>query len=110
MKTEIHIGGRITLPEEEIILLEGQANYTKVYTKSGEQHTVATTLKLLENRISDQFYRSHKKYIVNLREIEKYGPTQIQLKNQKHALISRRRRNGLVIELNKIELKEAGII
>ncbi|KPM47412.1 LytR/AlgR family response regulator transcription factor [Jiulongibacter sediminis] len=110
MKTEIHIGGRITLPEEEIILLEGHINYTNVYTKSGDIHIVATTLKLLENRVSDRFYRSHKKYIVNLKEIEEYGQTNIRLKNQKQALISRRRRQGLVMELNKIELKKAGII
>ncbi|MGR3810357.1 LytR/AlgR family response regulator transcription factor [Jiulongibacter sp. NS-SX5] len=110
MKNFISIGGRIILPEDNIVLLEGNENYTNVYTKTGEKHTVATTLKQLENRVSKAFYRSHKSFIINLNEVSSFDESVIKLKNNRKVLVSRRRKQGLREQMNLKRLKEAGIL
>jgi DNA-binding LytR/AlgR family response regulator len=100
MKTqEIPIGGRKKLPPEDIILLEADINYTRLYLSNGESVIVATTLKKLEQRlvVFQNFVRSNKSYIINLDFMLDYKKDsyEIIMINQKKILVSRRRRNNL---------------
>ncbi len=99
MKTRIHVGGRLRIPEDEIVLLEGDENYTHVFTRSGEIYLVATTLKLLENRVTACYFRSHKKYIINLMAVRSVKEFELKMNNEKSVLVSRRRRVDLIRKL-----------
>ena len=101
MKTKIHVGGRLRIPEDEIILMEGDVNYTHIFTRSGKIYLVATTLKLLEDRVTDRYFRSHKKYIVNLLEVSSLEEYSLRMENMKDVLVSRRRKHDLVAKLKR---------
>ena len=97
MKTNsIHIGGRIKICPDEIMLLEGNANYTVLYLQNGKKLIVATTLKQLEKRfvVCQNFVRPHKSHIVNLDYLSDYQPDSnwFTMQNDKIILISRRRK------------------
>lgn len=99
MKTnEIHIGGRIKICSDEIMLLEANANYTMLYLQDGKKLIVATTLKQLEKRfvVCQNFFRPHKSHIVNLDYLSDYQPDSnwLTMQNDKIILISRRRKTA----------------
>ena len=49
MEKKIAIGGRKKVNPREVILLEGDINYTKVYLSTGKTLFVATTLKQVQS-------------------------------------------------------------
>ncbi|HEV7347539.1 LytTR family DNA-binding domain-containing protein [Telluribacter sp.] len=62
----IYIMGQIQwLSPDEITCLEGEGNYTYVYTCRGKRFLVSRTLKSLTEHLNDTFLRVHKSYIVN---------------------------------------------
>lgn len=99
MNKHISIGGRITLQEDTIILLEGDTNYTHIYTRNGEKFTVATTLKKLESKLGEGHFRSHKKYIVNLLAVSSLHKNSLLLQKKRKVLVSRRRKPDLLEKL-----------
>jgi DNA-binding LytR/AlgR family response regulator len=102
--TSIHIGGRKNICPDDIILLEGDANYTVLYLLNGKKLIVATTLKQLELRfgLCQNFFRPHKSFIVNLDYLADYQVNSniFTMQNAKKILISRRKKNAF---LSKIE-------
>ena len=97
----IAIGGRKKVNPYEVILLEGDVNYTKVHLSSGKILFVATTLKKLLNRFNeDSFFRTHKSYIVNLQHVENYEfGEEINLLNDLKVSVSRRKRRDFSAKL-----------
>ncbi|MCR9063902.1 MAG: LytTR family transcriptional regulator [Cytophagales bacterium] len=94
---EINVGGRRAVKPGNVILFEGDANYSHVHLKNGSKITVATTLKRLEERFRPfNFYRSHKKYLINIREVQCCENYEVELKNNHLALVSRRKKDELV--------------
>lgn len=107
MKTnEIHIGGRKKILPQNVVLLEADQNYTRLYMIDGDQLLVATTLKILENRFSNHqnFFRSHRSHVLNLNHLLKYDELskQIIMKNQKVVVLSRRRTRNFEIKYHKL--------
>jgi DNA-binding LytR/AlgR family response regulator len=107
MKTqEISVGGRISLDPENIILLEADINYTKLYLNNGQSVIVATTLKKLEKRliIFQNFFRSSKSFIVNLDYLLDYqdAKNKLIMQNQQIAHVSRRRKSEFMNRKNQI--------
>ena len=99
MKTSpIHIGGRKKICPDEILMLEGNTNYTDLYLLDGKKITVATTLKKLEKRfvIYQNFFRPHKSFIVNLDYLSDYqsGSDEFTMQNNRTVLIARRRKTA----------------
>lgn len=102
---KIKVGGFQTVLPTNVILFEADINYSHVYLKSGVRFTVATTLKSLEARFKPfDFYRSHKKFLINVHEVESCDNYEVRLINKKNALVSRRKRDGL---LKRIKTKQA---
>jgi DNA-binding LytR/AlgR family response regulator len=104
METDtIHIGGRKNICPDEIMILEGSANYTVLYLQDGKKLIVATTLKQLEQRfvVCQNFFRPHKSHIVNLDYLSDYQPDNntLVMQNDKTILISRRRKNALHLRI-----------
>ena len=58
---------------EDIIRLESDINYTKVFLKDGKKILVTTILKDYEEMLSDLgFFRAHKTHLVNLNHVVKF--------------------------------------
>lgn len=64
----------IFIPFSRINYLEGDGNYTKIFTLDGDKYQTPRTLKTYEEILPKElFYRIHKSYLINLNCIEKYN-------------------------------------
>lgn len=89
----VHIGGYAHVKPEEIIFCQGDSNYTHVHFVKRHKITVATTLGILEERLTAEgFVRVNRSELVNRHHIENYDGYQITLTNGTTMPISRRRR------------------
>ena len=66
--------GFIVLVIDDIIRLEADGSYTTVVIKGGKNTVVSRTLKDFENILpGEQFFRTHKSHMVNLKYIKDYS-------------------------------------
>jgi two-component system, LytTR family, response regulator len=88
----IHIGSRKRILSEDILYLQSDLNYTKVYTINGKMHLVSTTLKTIEARLSSSahFLRINRGLVVNSNHIKSFNKKTLTIAN-KELNISRRR-------------------
>lgn len=64
----------VFIPFSRINYLEGDGNYTKIFTLDGEKYQTPRTLKTYEEILPKElFYRIHKSHLINLNCIEKYN-------------------------------------
>lgn len=59
------MGRTIFLSPDSITFMEGEGNYTFIYTVTGKKYLVSKTLKSLASSLKDNFIRVHKSYLVN---------------------------------------------
>jgi two-component system LytT family response regulator len=59
------LGKTILLPTTEITCLEGEGNYTYIYSKTGKRYLVSRTMKSLVEQLDNNFLRIHKSYLIN---------------------------------------------
>jgi two-component system LytT family response regulator len=59
------MGRTIFLTPDVITFLEGEGNYTFIYTNTGKKYLVSRTLKSLAEQLNANFMRVHKSYLVN---------------------------------------------
>ncbi|NIJ51730.1 LytR/AlgR family response regulator transcription factor [Dyadobacter arcticus] len=59
------MGRTIFLTPDAITFLEGEGNYTFIYTNTGKKYLVSKTLKSLAEQLNAKFMRVHKSYLVN---------------------------------------------
>ncbi|WP_229208835.1 LytR/AlgR family response regulator transcription factor [Dyadobacter luticola] len=59
------MGRTIFLTPDVITFLEGEGNYTFIYTNTGKKYLVSKTLKSLAEQLNPNFIRVHKSYLVN---------------------------------------------
>ena len=91
--TVIDKGESLFINIEDIIAVEGQSAYSKIYLENKKHYTVSRNLKqtavLLEDW--DCFFRSHKSWLINTNCIHSYTKTnaQITLKNNIVSYIKR---------------------
>ena len=57
---------------DEIIRLEADDNYTKVYIKDKKPVTISKTLKHFEDCCGDTFFRIHKSHLINLKYVKEF--------------------------------------
>ncbi|HEY5125561.1 MAG TPA: LytTR family DNA-binding domain-containing protein, partial [Ignavibacteria bacterium] len=90
-----HFQGFSILDVDEIIRLEGESNYTKIYLWEKKTLTVSKTLKEFEDLLPEEsFFRIHKSEIINLKFLEEYSNLDggiVTLKCGSKINISRRR-------------------
>jgi two-component system LytT family response regulator len=59
---------------ENIIRLQADDNYTKVFTISGKQYMISRPLKDFERALpAEHFVRTHKSYIINIRHLKNFS-------------------------------------
>ena len=77
---------------KDIVYLEAEGSYCKIYLKNNETLVASKNLKYFEERLTpfQQFYRSHKSYIINLKEVKEYQKTEqtVVFENKQTTLMS----------------------
>ncbi len=94
----IHVGGYRRLVPQQIVRLVADRNYTLIYEASGGKLLVATTLKVIEERLQPYgFMRVTRGDVVNRSFIEKvWKDGTVQLTDGTQIFPSRRRQKSLV--------------
>jgi two-component system LytT family response regulator len=68
-----HTGGFTVVEIKDMIRLEADNNYTKVFTIENKMFFVSKPLKAFEDNLKDQvFFRVHRSYIINLLHVREY--------------------------------------
>lgn len=90
-----HDGYKKPIQVTNIIALEGQSAYTKIYTKDEQHYIVSKNIAEMEKELDkyNHFYRSHKSWIINLKEINFFSKSRylVKLNNCLEAKISRKK-------------------
>jgi len=100
-----HSQGFSIITLNDIIRLEGDSNYTKIYVKDEQYVITSKTLKELQEILSEPyFYRIHKSHIINLNFLKEYsnedGGYAIMSDGSK-IMISRRRHQEFIDKLRE---------
>ena len=88
----------------DIIMLQGDSNYTFVHLQNGRKLLVSRTLKWFEMLLEKHgFLRTHRGFIINCNHLLQLGKTHQKafLTNNLQASISRRRRAEVSRRLNR---------
>ena len=68
-----HTGGFSVIEMKDIIRLEAESNYTRVYVTEKRSYFVSKPLKVFEDSIKDNiFFRVHRSYIINLNHVKEF--------------------------------------
>jgi two-component system, LytTR family, response regulator len=85
---------------EDIIRIEADGNYSRIYTTNGTRFLSSKSLKKFEQYLENEFFvRIHHSHIVNLYQIEKLnlkGESEVILKNGEHLPVSFRKRQDVI--------------
>ncbi len=109
------LSGKLSLPSmdgvefvkiHDIIRIEADGSYSKVYTTGGKMQLVAKNLKFFEESLEgESFFRTHKSHFINLEYIKKYSPVKdggiIQMTDGAEILISRNVKTEFAEILNR---------
>jgi len=99
------MGKTIFVELNEIIYCKSDGNYTEVHLLSGKKEMLSKTMKLVESIIdSDDFFRVHHSYLVNINFIKEYFKGEghyIVLKNNFSIPVSRNKKDLLIQKLIK---------
>lgn len=90
----------VYIDTEAIIRLESDSNYTRIFLADGKKITSAKTLKEYEGMLdSRMFFRTHKTFLVNLDQVEKFVKSDggyLIMKDKSQIPVSREKRQELM--------------
>lgn len=91
----------------DITCLEGEGNYTFIYTCRGKRYLVSKTLKCLTEHLDESFLRVHKSFIINTDYIaERLDDDRvIRMSCGKQAMVSRRKIKEIAEILDHAEIR-----
>lgn len=94
----IKVGGNyVRIPVDDIIYAENQARKIMLHTKSKkEPYCFYEKMEVLEQKLGDRFFRSHRGFLVNLQEVARYDNSNIELKNGESVFLAKQKYNDFV--------------
>jgi two-component system, LytTR family, response regulator len=100
----VHIGGRRQVDAHEVAYFEANSNYTVVHLQTKQKLIVATTLGIIETRLSafGFFVRVNHSNLVNARFVKSFDMEHIQLENSVSIVISRRKKQRVFEALSEL--------
>ncbi|GAB3702820.1 hypothetical protein GCM10027592_32610 [Spirosoma flavus] len=100
-----YLNRTVFISVDDILYLQGEGNYTFLYTRDRKRYLVSKTLKEFEKLLNATlFLRIHKSYIVNLGYVMQHicpKSRQVQLANGREIDISRRRVKDISRQLSQ---------
>ncbi|AQG78850.1 LytR/AlgR family response regulator transcription factor [Spirosoma montaniterrae] len=98
-----YLNRTIFIAVDDVLCLQGEGNYTFLYTRDRKRYLVSKTLKEFEKTLSgDMFLRIHKSYIVNLAYVQRSvfnKERTVRLADGREVAISRRRMKDISQQL-----------
>jgi two-component system LytT family response regulator len=88
---------------KDVVLLEGNINYTTFYLQNGSYKVVAHSIKFFESYLETQgFLRTHRSFMINPSHLKSYNKWEeiLTMTNGQTASISRRKRRSVDNYLN----------
>ncbi len=73
-------GETVKLCESDILYLEAFLHYVSIYA-AGREYRVKEPLSAIASRLSDDFYRTHRSYVVSLKKITRISRGSVTLEN-----------------------------
>ena len=100
----LYISRSLLIPFDDVVHLQGEGNYTYIYTRDKKKYLLSKTLKSFE-RLLDQatFLRVHKSSIVNMAYIQfdrSQPERSVYLLNGQEVNVSRRRAREITLRLH----------
>ena len=91
-------GNYIKIPVNNIIYAENEARKIVLHTRNMQEETYRyyEKMEVLERKLGDNFFRSHRGFLVNLQEIARYDNSNIELKNGEKVFLSKQKYNDFV--------------
>lgn len=101
----IYIAGGRLINAKDIVQLQADVNYTRIYLKNGQEIMVATTLKKMEVRVQhcSQLIRVNKSSIINFNYVKGFDNNQVVLNTGKTFTLARRRKKQFSEKIAHIE-------
>ncbi|UFH53560.1 LytTR family DNA-binding domain-containing protein [Spirosoma sp. KNUC1025] len=100
-----YLNRTIFISVDDILCLQGEGNYTFLYTRDRKRYLVSKTLKEFEKTLDESMFpRIHKSYIVNLAYVQRniFGKDhQVRLADGREVSISRRRMKAISLQLSQ---------
>jgi len=100
-----YLNRTIFISVDDILCLQGEGNYTFLFTRDRKRYLVSKTLKEFEKTLDgSMFLRIHKSYIVNLAYVQRSvfnKDRQVQLADGREVAISRRRMKDISQQLTQ---------
>jgi two-component system LytT family response regulator len=88
---------------KDIIRMEGEGNYSKIFFTNGETLLISKTLKDYESALNDyKFERIHKSHLVNLNHIVRYYKNEgsyVLMEDGTEIVVARNKREKLMVRL-----------
>ncbi|MFH4968930.1 LytTR family transcriptional regulator DNA-binding domain-containing protein [Gaetbulibacter sp. M240] len=87
----------------DILYCKSDGNYTEIYLKNSEKEMLSKKLKEFEDMTSDDFFRVHNSYLVNINSIKEFVKSDggyIVLEDGTHIPVSRSKKTDLLAVLN----------
>jgi two-component system, LytTR family, response regulator len=100
----VHIGGRRQVDAHEVAYFEANSNYTVVHLQTKQKLIVATTLGIIENRLSAYgfFVRANRGFLVNTSYVKAFDIDNIFLQNALKIGIPRRKKQQVFDALSEL--------
>ena len=74
------VGETVKLYEADILYVESFLHYIVIHTKDKE-YKIKENISVFENKVSDDFYRIHRSYLVSLKYITRISRTSVSISN-----------------------------
>ncbi len=95
-KITISTDGKVMfLLPDEIIYCESDGNYSTIFLENGKKIVLSLKLKQLEEKLTDDFFRIHNSYVINLNKVQEYikYDAYVILTNQAKIPVSRQKKS-----------------
>ena len=91
-------GNYIKIPVNNIIYAENEARKIVLHTKNMKEETYSfyEKMEVLEQKLGDHLFRSHRGFLVNLQEVVRYDNANIELKNGDRVFLAKQKYNDFV--------------
>lgn len=91
-------GSYVQIPIDNIVYAENEARKIVLYTQNMKLITYSfyEKMEVLEKRLGNGFFRSHRGYLVNLAEVSRYDNANIYLKNGAKVYLAKQKYNDFV--------------
>ena len=87
-------GKTVKLPEADILYIEAFAHYLQIHTLSGA-YRIKEGITAFEDKLSADFYRAHRSYLVNLKAVQRICRASVTLTGGAEIPLSRGKYDGI---------------